>query len=113
VSTGIRANDKSLKTSLDNDAPVSNGNIHSVQFYEDDSQLIEDLTEYIRAALAAGDSAIVVATEAHRRGLADRLTGRGFDLALASSEGRFVSLDAAHTLSQLMVNDRLEPTRFA
>ena len=110
--TGITSNGKSLTASLESDAHHSNGHTHSVQFYEDDSSLLDELTHYVGTALAAGDSAIVVATESHRAGVADRLTSRGIDVSSAIGEGRYVALDAAQTLTQLMVNNQLEPTRF-
>src|SRR5215467_12280217 len=39
---------------------------HTVGFYSDDRQLLSDLTEFVGAALRAGNSAIVIATESHR-----------------------------------------------
>jgi PAS domain S-box-containing protein len=85
---------------------------HSVQFYEDDSFLLDGLSRFVGAALLAGDSAVVVATKAHRDGLARRLTGRGFDLAPAIKQGRYLALDAAETLSKFMVDGRPDPARF-
>jgi hypothetical protein len=46
---------------------------HVVQFYSEDRSLIETLGHFIGSALEAGDAAIVVATEAHRQGLAEEL----------------------------------------
>ena len=39
--------------------------------------------------------ALVVATPAHRDGLAQRLLSRGFDTTKALEQGRYVSLDVA------------------
>jgi PAS domain S-box-containing protein len=86
---------------------------HSVQFYEDDSFLLDGLSRFIGAALLAGDSAIVVATKAHREGLGTRLASRGFDLKPAITRGRYLSLDAAETLSQFMVKGRPDGARFS
>jgi len=42
-----------------------------VQFYEDDSFLLEALSRLVGDSLTSGDSAVVIATKAHRDGLAD------------------------------------------
>jgi signal transduction histidine kinase len=75
---------------------------HAAQFYGDDSFLLDELGAYIGTALAAGDSAVVVATKAHREGLAAQLESRGFDLARAVEQGRYIALDAADTLAAFM-----------
>lgn len=54
----------------------SDGGGHSVQFYGDDVFLLDELSRVIGAALGAGDAGIVVATQAHRSGLARRLEAR-------------------------------------
>lgn len=86
---------------------------HSVQFYGDDPFLLDELSRFIGSALGAGDAAIVIATKAHRDDLAQRLKARGLDIALAITQGRYVSLDAAETLSQFMIEGRPDPARFA
>jgi PAS domain S-box-containing protein len=64
---------------------------------------LEDLSRFVGAAILAGDSALVIATESHRDSIIERLSDRGLDLTRALSEGRFVSLDAAQVLESLMV----------
>src|SRR3954469_730077 len=86
---------------------------HLVQFYESDAFLVDVVGEYVGAALRAGDSAIVVATEAHREALEQRWRADGLDLAAAHVGGRYLSLDAAETLSRLLVDGMPEPGRFA
>jgi len=85
---------------------------HTVQFYGDDSILLDGLSGFVGAALGAGDAAIVIATEAHRRGLSHRLEARGLDVQLAQAEGRFVVLDAMQTLAEFTVNGALVPNIF-
>jgi PAS domain S-box-containing protein len=77
---------------------------HSVQFYGDDSFLLDGLGRFVGAALGAGDASIVIATKAHRTGLAQRLQTYGLDTTLAAQQGRYIALDAAETLSQFMVD---------
>jgi signal transduction histidine kinase len=77
---------------------------HTVQFYGEDISLVEDLSCFIGAALGAGDAAVVIATKAHRDGLAQRLQSLGFDTAKAFEQARYVPLDAAETLAKFMLD---------
>jgi len=86
---------------------------HSVQFYGDDSYLIEELSRFIGSALGAGDAAVVIATKAHQDELVQRLQARGLDMTLAVQQGRFITLDAAETLAKLLVNGWPDARRFA
>ena len=85
---------------------------HFVQFYEADGFLLNSLSGFIGTALKAGDGAIVVATKAHRDGLDELLLANGFDLVEASKAGYYVSIDAAETLEQFMVDGSPDPERF-
>src|SRR5262245_19052041 len=80
---------------------------HSVQFYEDDDFLLDGLSAFIGAALLAGDSALVIATKSHREGLDRRLRSRGLDLKPAIKLGRYLSFDAAETLSKFIVDGKI------
>jgi signal transduction histidine kinase len=75
---------------------------HTVQFYAEDTYLLDELSRFIGTALVAGDAAVVLATKAHREGLVQRLKSRGFDVARAAEQGRYVALDAAETLTKFM-----------
>ncbi|HYO91061.1 MAG TPA: MEDS domain-containing protein, partial [Pyrinomonadaceae bacterium] len=77
---------------------------HSVQFYEADTSLLDSLAGFIGTGLERGDAAIVVATEAHREALDERLEARGLDVASAKAAGQYVSLDASETLAKFMVD---------
>jgi signal transduction histidine kinase len=77
---------------------------HVAQFYGDDAFLLESLSRFIGTALGAGDAAVVIATLAHRDGLARILKSRGLDTSSALRAGRYLSLDAAETLATFMVN---------
>jgi signal transduction histidine kinase len=76
--------------------------VHSVQFYGEDSSLLDELSRFIGAELGAGDAAVVIATKAHRDGLAQRLRSRGFDTATAIEQSRYIAVDAAETLAKFM-----------
>src|SRR5205085_1038509 len=86
---------------------------HFVQFYEADAFLLDAVKDFVGATLRAGDVAIVIATPAHRAGIEDRLRADGLDVAGARACGRYVALDAAATLSRVMVDGAPEPGRFA
>ena len=83
---------------------------HQVQFYEEDAFLIDELSDFIGAGLEGGQAGIVIATQAHRADLAERLSARG---ASAHVSDRYVALDAAETLSTFMVDGWPDEQRFA
>jgi CheY-like chemotaxis protein len=85
---------------------------HEVDFNSDDRHFLDHLTQFIGAALKAGNAAVVVATESHRASLLPRLQAYGVDLSVAIDQGRYIALDAAETLSAFMVNDLPDPVRF-
>ena len=85
---------------------------HSVQFYSEETFLLDDLSRFIGSSLGAGEAAVVIATPAHCTGLARRLRQRGFDIDLAIRQGRYVALDAAETLATFMVDGRPNPALF-
>src|SRR6202165_467946 len=86
---------------------------HVVQFYTDDEALVDSLSSFIGGALGAGQAAVVLATQAHRDGLAQRLETRGLNTASAIQQGRYVPLDAAEILSIVAPNGPPDLTRIA
>jgi signal transduction histidine kinase len=99
-------------------APVTDwramaGTEHFVQFYEADASLLDSLSGFIGAGLAAEDACLVVATPAHREALDGRLQASGLDVAAARARGQYVALDAAETLSKFMsAEGQPDPQRF-
>jgi PAS domain-containing protein len=92
--------------------PIKHACRHAVQFYEHDSALIEALGQHIGTALESGDTAIVIATEAHRQGLAEELRLRKIDASAATKAGLFIQLDAAETLASFMVGGGPDKQKF-
>src|SRR5258708_40369790 len=78
---------------------------HLVQFYEDDSFLIDALARWFGDGLGVGDSCVYVGTEVHRISLQKKLADRGFDLVGLRKKRRFVCPDASETLSTFMVDE--------
>jgi DNA-binding NarL/FixJ family response regulator len=86
--------------------------VHKVAFHPDDASLVDDFTRFIEFALKMENPVIVIATESHRTNLRQRLQARGRDMASAIQEGTYISLDADDMLSEVMVNDWPDSTRF-
>jgi DNA-binding NarL/FixJ family response regulator len=85
---------------------------HEAHFYSDDASLLDGFTQFIGRALKAGNAVIVVATELHRNSLLPRLQAYGLNIGSAIEQGRYIALDAAETLSTLLVDDQLNAARF-
>jgi PAS domain S-box-containing protein len=76
---------------------------HIVQFYERDDFLVTEISRFIGTTLGSGDSGVVIATKAHRDGVAQRLTSHGLNMSVAIAQGRYIALDAAETLRKFIV----------
>lgn len=86
---------------------------HCVQFYVDEAYLLDELAQFVGASLEAGDAGVVIATQAHGHGLRNRLQARGVDVDRAARQGRYVSRDAAETLSACLRDGWPDAGRFA
>ncbi len=91
------------------DAPTHH---HLVEFYERDDLLADSVRAHLDAGLREGETAIVVATEAHRQLFAAALSRSGVDVGAAQAAGRYLPLDADETLSWFMVDGAPDPSRF-
>jgi len=85
---------------------------HRAVLYSHDRYFLNEVSQFIGAALQAGNAAIVVATDSHRDRLLGSLQGYGVDGAASVEQGRYIALDAADTLSTYMVNGTLESIQF-
>ena len=85
---------------------------HEAGFYSDDRHLLDHATEFIGRSLKAGHSAIVVATETHRQSLLPRLQAYGVEVRSVVESERYLALDAADTLEEVLVNGELDAGRF-
>jgi DNA-binding NarL/FixJ family response regulator len=85
---------------------------HEAGFYSDDRLVLDDLAQFIGAALKAGNAAIVVAIKSRRDSLLPRLQAYGLDISAVIEQGRYVALDAADTLSTFMLDGMPDPVRF-
>lgn len=85
---------------------------HAVQFYEDDAVFIENLSEFVGAALGAGGACVVISTQDHHGKLTENLGCNSIDMSRVVAEGRYVHLDARRTLDRFMVKGRPDRGRF-
>jgi signal transduction histidine kinase len=85
---------------------IGTSSTHAVQFYDDDDFLIASVGDYLATGLAMGQPVIAVATEAHRAGIAEHLTSRGFDVDRAIERGQLTLADADELLATFMVDGR-------
>jgi DNA-binding NarL/FixJ family response regulator len=85
---------------------------HEVRFAPHEG-LLESFADFVAAALAAGKTAIFVASEPEHRSLAAKLQHRGVDFDSAVEQGRYMPQDVDHVLSGFMAGDLPDPSRFA
>jgi CheY-like chemotaxis protein len=86
--------------------------LHEVLFYSGQSSFVETLAQFLRPALTAGESTVVIVTNSKREALVHRLQAMGFDVPALIEEGRYISLDPTQVLSAFMVEGMPERKRF-
>jgi MEDS: MEthanogen/methylotroph, DcmR Sensory domain len=77
---------------------------HFVQFYRRDTHLVDEVAGFLAAGLRSVEGGVMIATQAHRHAIEDRLEAEGIDLAAARARKQYVPLDAEETLARFMVN---------
>ncbi len=82
-----------------------NEEAHAVQFYTEDEFLLKGLCEFVRTALAEGQSVILIMTSEHEKGLNECLRSAGVDVRDAARRGRYLTADAVKTLNGFMEAD--------
>jgi DNA-binding NarL/FixJ family response regulator len=85
---------------------------HEVLFYSNDMIFLDSFTRFIAATLKTDNPVIVIATKSHQDSLIQRLKSECVDVDGAIQQGTYISLDAADTLSTIMVNGLPDPVRF-
>jgi DcmR-like sensory protein len=85
---------------------------HEAGFYSDDACFLDSFVQFIGSALKTWNAAIVVATELHRDSILPRLQAYEAGVGAAVEQGRYISVDAADTLSKFMVGGLPDPVRF-
>ncbi len=85
---------------------------HVVLFYDHDYELAQTVGSYLAAAIAAGEAAIIIATETHGAAVSAELAAAGIDIAAAVEQGSLVSVDAAATMAQFITDGRIDHDDF-
>ena len=85
---------------------------HFVQFCETDEFLVKSVSKFLSAGLIEGDTCVVLATQPHRQGFEEHLKAEGLAVTVARARGKYIALDAATTLPQIMVDGSIDPARF-
>jgi PAS domain S-box-containing protein len=85
---------------------------HFVQFCETDEFLVKSVSKFVSAGLMNGDATIILATQPHRESIEEHLQAEGLVVTVARAQGKYISMDAAATLSQIMVDGSIDPVRF-
>ena len=89
------------------------GSRHAVQFHANDSRFLDDVSQLVGTTLRSGEQVYIVASEATRRGVDQRLHARQMNLAMLSEQGQYVVEDSALALSQVMIDGRPDRGRLA
>jgi MEDS: MEthanogen/methylotroph, DcmR Sensory domain len=98
--------------------PAGNGQLavdagaHVAHFYGGDRELATSVSGYLAEGIEAGDSVVAVATEPHRLAFEAELIAAGADTGAAEASGRLLMLDAAESLQDFLLADRLDHDRF-
>jgi DNA-binding NarL/FixJ family response regulator len=86
--------------------------LHEVHFYSDGASFLNTFAHFVGSAIKAGDAAVVAVTKSRRDLLLERFKADGLDIAGASEQGRYISLDPLDLLSTFMVDGMPDPDRF-
>jgi hypothetical protein len=85
---------------------------HACQIYGDEGELLDTLSGFIGGGLWRGESAIVIATDAHLAQLEMQLRQTGLDIAHFRGDGRYVALPAELTLGRFCEGGWPDEVRF-
>jgi hypothetical protein len=85
---------------------------HVVNVYEEDGDIVEDVTDNLLHAIRRGGAGVAIATGAHLEAIGDGLCEGGVDPLVACRDGRFVPLDAERTLSRCMADGAVDRMAF-
>jgi DNA-binding NarL/FixJ family response regulator len=88
------------------------GYSHAVGFHSDDSTVEDDCLGVATAALASGDTFVMLVSDARRDEIARRLRARAVPVDDATREGRYMALDGDAVLSAFMVGGQPDEAAF-
>ena len=86
---------------------------HAVQFHDNESHFLDEASQLVGATLRSGEQVVLVASEATRIGVAERLQARQMNLAVLAEREQYVAMDSALALSEVMRDGRPDKERLA
>jgi MEDS: MEthanogen/methylotroph, DcmR Sensory domain len=85
---------------------------HLVQFYQDESFIIDNTSFLAAQTLVSGDSSVIVATEPRLSRIGERIAACGLNLNVLQTLGRYVAVDATEALTQFMIDAQPDEKKF-
>ena len=92
---------------------LTSGGAHVMQVHNGGESFLDGIASLFDLSLRRGDATCVVGTEWIREGVGDRLRSLGWDIGGPSGHKRYLALDAADALNQVMRNGEPDPDRLA
>jgi DNA-binding NarL/FixJ family response regulator len=89
------------------------GHQHAVQVHGDDRRFLDDVGQFVAATLRSGEPIVILADDATRVGIAERLQARQMNVLMLAAQGQYVALDSALSLSQAMHDGQPDAERLA
>ena len=86
---------------------------HVVGFYDQNEDFVAGVGPFVLGGIERNESIVAVITEGHRDALVAELERRGADPGHLVRTGRLLWFDAAQMLGALVIEDRVDPDRFA
>lgn len=77
---------------------------HYVKFYDGEHDFLDSVGPYLEGGLRDGEMVVIIATEQHRRLIAEYLRDTGQAVDVLEDKGVYVALDAAAVLRSFMVD---------
>jgi DNA-binding NarL/FixJ family response regulator len=78
------------------------GNRHTLHFHSNESQFLDELSHLVGTTLRSGEQVALVASEATRLGVAQRLQARQMSLAMLAQRGQYLAQDSVLAVSPLL-----------
>jgi hypothetical protein len=85
---------------------------HVVAFYADDTSLFSTVGAFLHQGLVDRHPAIVIATDAHARGILRNLQRRGIDVRAAVSREELIVMPTEHTLASFVTRNGVDANAF-
>src|SRR3954463_9375246 len=81
---------------------------HFVEFYDNESDLVDGVAHFLGDGLTDGEVAIVVASPEHRTAIDTAMAAAGIDLLTSQAEGRYLTVDADDLMLAFIPDGRPE-----